>query len=209
MNPARLPGLVPGRRHPDWHKLYESVEETKLPWFFPDLDPDIRSELSGINAQGKRTLDVGCGLGNQAAALTRMGLTVTAIDISEAAIRRAKELHPGPTFLVDDITRTKLEGTFDFVVDRGCFHVLEPSTHADYLLSLSRLLAPGGLLIMKTFSREERDTGFGPVRFSLLEIHRSFGSLFAILKTRRTLYQGSTPKAPLSWLCVMRRRNHG
>lgn len=209
MNPARLPGLVPGKRHPDWHRLYESVEEGKLPWYFPELDPDIRRELAGVESRGKRLLDAGCGLGNQAAALSRLGFTVTATDISQAAIRRATERYAGPSFIVDDITQSRLSGEFDIVVDRGCFHVLEPSAQADYLHSVSRLLAPDGLLLLKAFCQEERDTGFGPLRFSLLELHRSFGSLFTILKTRRTLYQGSTPNAPLSWLCVMRRRSHG
>jgi chemotaxis methyl-accepting protein methylase len=66
----------------------------------------------------------------QALHLARRGFTVTATDISEAAIRLAIEKAQKEGFEItweqDDILDTQLDRQFDFIFDRGLFHVLAP-----------------------------------------------------------------------------------
>jgi len=50
--------------------------------------------LLGAVADGERVLDVGCGEGDLAARLARAGAVVTAVDVAEEALRRAREAHP-------------------------------------------------------------------------------------------------------------------
>jgi Methyltransferase domain len=55
--------------------------------------------------------------------------------LSEAAIKRARKLYANEKnidFIVDDILNSKLrENEFDYIFDRGCFHVLLPSYKKD------------------------------------------------------------------------------
>ncbi len=205
MDRARLPGLVPGQRHPDWHQVYEASIESQLPWFFPELDPDLRKELEREKKPERRiVLDIGCGLGNQTALIGQYGFKVTGIDISVPAVLRARSLHPDPTFLSGDILESTLLETFDFIVDRGCFHVLDPRSYPLYLNSILRLLKPRGRLLLKVLSIEQGDCDFGPIRFSMARLHEIYSARFEILKFRRTIYHGSTPHPPKAWFAVMR-----
>src|SRR5688572_7812837 len=111
MERAKIPGLRPGHRHPDWSQLYVEAKEETLPWHFPALDPDVEGELKSL--KGRRILDVGCGLGNQAHLLSQRGYRVLGTDVSAPAIERARARYPETTFAVDDIVQTTLTETFD------------------------------------------------------------------------------------------------
>ncbi len=204
MERARMPHLPPGQRHPDWNQVYESAAPESLPWHTSELDPDFRLELNFCGKKGMELLDVGCGLGYQADLIAKQGFAVTATDISPAAIRRARIHFPEVRFLVDDITRSRLNRSFDLTVDRGCFHVLGPSLHGSYCDAIQRLTKPRGIVLLKILSSENPASDFGPLRFSLLGIHRLFGARFRVLRIRRTVYQGSTPTPPKAWLVVLR-----
>lgn len=185
--------------------LYEMAPEENLPWHVRDLDPDFRSELTKEqNAPGKSLLDLGTGLGSQAGEMAAMGFEVTGTEISEAAVRRAKEKHADVTFLVDDVRKTTISKPFDFVTDRGCFHVLEASEHAAYISSVKRLLKPKGTFLLKVFSSEMGRADVGPIRFSLPALHYIFSTQFELLKVKRSVFQTSTPAAPLAWFLVMK-----
>jgi len=206
MNLALMPKLAPGARHPDWISLYEGAAEATLPWFCPALDPDVKREVLGFRPPARRILEVGCGLGNQAHLLRGLGCEVTATDISPAAVMRARLAYPEVNFLVDDITSTKVPERFEIVVDRGCFHVLDRSSHEGYMESVHGLLQPMGLLLLKVLSSEQGKGEFGPQRFSMLGLLRLFGPHFEVLKIRRAVYQGSTPTPPKAWFVVARRK---
>ena len=86
------------------------------------------SSYSGKISKG-RILDLGTGPATQAIQLAKRGLEVTASDVSEAAIRRARELYVHKdkeiNFTVDNILNSKLKDKmFNYDFDRGCFHVL-------------------------------------------------------------------------------------
>ncbi len=71
-----------------------------------------------------RFLDLGTGPATQATELYKLGFQVTATDISEHAITRAKRMSKGIEFIVDDIIESKLkDNSFDYIFDRGCFQV--------------------------------------------------------------------------------------
>lgn len=205
MERARIPGLAPGQRHPDWTTLYKAVPEAALPWYTPRLDPDMEWELLK-EPTTHEVLDLGCGLGGQAALIARHGFQVTAVDISEHAIERATELHEGPVFLVDDITSTQLDMRFDIIVDRGCLHVLPASQHAQYLHNVCLLLRERGLILLKVLSDECGKADFGPLRFSSSQIQKLFQKNFEVVRMDKSVYQGSTLNPPPAWFVVLRKK---
>ena len=72
----------------------------------------------------KRVLELGCGSGTNAAWMAEQPNTfVTAVDISEHAIALAKKKSSQVGWRVLDIASDELPKGYDFVYDRGTFHM--------------------------------------------------------------------------------------
>ncbi|KAL6223526.1 hypothetical protein ACLB2K_006911 [Fragaria x ananassa] len=108
---------------------------------------------------GWSVLDIGTGNGLLLQELSKQGFSdLTGTDYSEGAIDLARNLAnrdglPNINFLVDDILETKLERQFQLVVDKGTLDAV--GLHPDgaikrlvYWDSVSRLMAPGGILVI-------------------------------------------------------------
>ncbi|MFQ5354316.1 MAG: class I SAM-dependent methyltransferase [Thermodesulfobacteriota bacterium] len=193
----------------EWEKLYRETETKKMPWYYPGLDPDIEAALGTMKIKKGRALDIGTGPGTQAMALARLGFTVTATDISAAAIglcrERARQEGLAINFQAEDILATGLTPGFDLILDRGCFHSLEPSRREDYREVVRNLLASKGVLFLKCFSIKETMEG-GPYRFSPDDIKKYFSLGFHILSIEETVYQGTLSPLPLALFIIMRGR---
>ena len=196
------------RSFPHWNDLYGNETGIgSLPWFNKDLDNDLKEYLRNMNMTKRRLLDLGTGPATQAIELSKLGFQVTATDISENAITRAKRMSNSIEFIVDDILESKLkEDSFDYIFDRGCFHVLEPSSRQKYVNQVSRFLRDGGLLFLKTFSTKESSRRGGPYRFSIDEIDSIFNDRFVIDSFKETVYQGTLDILPKALFVVLRKK---
>jgi SAM-dependent methyltransferase len=196
------------REFPDWEKLYRDENVESMPWFHPDLDPDLDRALRRLDINSGTALDLGTGPGTQAMALTERGYKVTATDISDTAVKkaiiRAREKGLDIAFRQDDIMNTMLEQEFDFVFDRGCFHVLPPGRRQDYVKVIKSLIKPGGYLFLKCFSHLEKMEG-GPYRFTPDEIKDLFKTRFNVLSIEKTLYHGTLEPLPIALFCVLQK----
>jgi SAM-dependent methyltransferase len=124
------------------------------PWDSGVTPPEVVAFLQ--RTPPGRALDLGCGTGTNAITLAQRGWQVTAIDFSAEALRRARrkarQAHASIRFLRRDVTRLDdLPGPFDFALDLGCFHSLEPVGRSRYASSLTRLLRPGGVFMLYAF----------------------------------------------------------
>jgi len=125
------------------------------------LNP-LRARFVGERArlEGARVLDVGCGGGLLAEALTRAGAEVTAIDLApgmiEVARLHAREQRLTIDYRVIDAAElaAALPGAFDVVT---CMEMLEhvPEPRGT-LASLAQLTRPGGAVFVSTISRNLR-----------------------------------------------------
>ncbi|RME81434.1 MAG: methyltransferase domain-containing protein [Zetaproteobacteria bacterium] len=194
-----------------WEARYQETPADKLPWFFPELDPDIRKALDALGIRPpKRVLDLGCGPGTQAVALAKMGFEVVATDISWTAVEttknRAKQAGVAVEALVDDVRASKLEGPFDLIVDRGVFHCFaDEEDQKRYLETVRRLLAPEGVLLLKCFHKEETREEGPPGRYDEADIRRLFAG-FQLVRAARSQFpnpHGDDP--PLALFCILKR----
>jgi SAM-dependent methyltransferase len=196
------PGI---KRFSDWNELYKNEVE-KLPWYYEALDNDLEEEISVLGVGAGRFLDLGTGPGTQALQLSKMGFSITGTDVSERAIKRARQLSNKINFLLDNILETKLnEESFDFIFDRGCFHVLAPEKRTDYVKKVHKILAKDGFLFLKCFSIAEPMTE-GPFKFSADDISSLFTRYFIISKIKETVYQGTLETFPKALFVVMKKR---
>jgi len=193
---------------PQWEELYQQQEIESLPWFNPELDEDLEKALDELGLRSGSALDLGTGPGTQAIHLARRGFDVTATDISEAAIRvareKAREQGLEITWAQDDILDTRLGRQFDLIFDRGCFHVLNPERREDYVRTVSGLLKTGGYLFLKCFSHLQPGEQ-GPYRFTSEQIREIFSDRLNVLSIKETVYQGTMDPLPRALFCTMKR----
>ena len=97
-----------------------------------------------IGSNNRLILEIGCGTGLFTEELAATDNTITAIDISDALIKKAKERVSAANvkFVVGNAYKTKFEpDTFDFILGSSCLHHLEVDLA---LKEFSRILKPGG-----------------------------------------------------------------
>ena len=195
---------------PSWDCLYKSQKVQTMPWYNENLDTDLEEELERRKITKGRILDLGTGPATQAVQLSKRGLKVTGSDISEAAINRAIEAYASNNkninFIVDDILSSKInDNNFDYVFDRGCFHVMPLEKRPTYIREIKRILEEKGILFLKCFSRKESREE-GPYKLSGDEIRQLFGHDFVIESVKDTVYQGTLDPLPKALFVVMNKR---
>ncbi len=194
---------------PSWDERYQQQAVETMPWFYPELDDDLRQALDQLGLRGGSALDLGTGPGTQAIQLAQRGFDVTAADISEAAIRLARAKAEAQGLAIawqqDDILSTRLTGPFDLVFDRGCFHVLPAERRLDYVSTIAGLLRPEGYFFLKCFSHLQSGTQ-GPHRLSPEQIQALFGSQLQVQSIEETVYQGTLDPLPRALFCIMQRQ---
>jgi SAM-dependent methyltransferase len=163
---------------PNWDTLYKSQRVETMPWYNENFDFDLEKELDerkiiiiNNNSDDSKTfLDLGTGPATQAIWLAKRGFKVIGSDLSEAAINRARKIYANEenvNFIVDDILNSKFkDNEFDYIFDRGCFHVLLPTDRQKYITKIKQILKKdNGILFLKCFSdKEPRQEG--PYKFS-------------------------------------------
>ncbi|MDF0681174.1 MAG: class I SAM-dependent methyltransferase [Candidatus Nitrosocosmicus sp.] len=195
------------RSFPDWETLYKNQEVKSMPWYNESLDPDLELELNKMIIKKGSFLDLGTGPGTQAIRLFERGFDVTASDLSPTSIHKASVRYNTNKikFIVDDIINSHLSsGEFDFIFDRGCFHVISPEKRSKYTEEVNRILKEGGLLFLKCFSEKEPVRDTGPYRFSHDMIKKTFeNNGFKVQSIKETVYQGTLNPLPKALFVVI------
>ncbi len=194
------------QRNFSWEHLYAEMPVEEMPWFSPSLDSDLENALNNLNISSGTFLDIGTGPATQAIELSKKGFTVTGTDISKDAILRATTLSENISFIRDDILNSKLTQQFDFILDRGCFHVMHPNKRLKYVETVSQLLPDGGFLFLKCFSIKEPDFGSGPYRFTKEMILQTFGEYFDILNIYDSEFQGRRKPNPKALFTILKKK---
>lgn len=118
----------------------------------------LHNMAGGAVRPGQRVLDIGCGSGSFLVQARGQGLQVAGLDISEAAIARARERLGGDCELVaGSLEGARFQDGFDFVT---LWDVLD---HLDnprpVLMRIHQLLRPGGVVALRVRN--------GPVHLTL------------------------------------------
>lgn len=143
-------------RRPRW---FTATKEGHSEWYVErfrtmaaegaDLAGEARL-VDAIVAPGSRILDAGCGPGRVGAELFDRGHTVVGVDVDPVLIAAAEEDHPGPRWLVGDLSQLHLdEDPFDAAVVAGNVMVfLAAGTEAEVLSRLRAHVRTDGRIVV-------------------------------------------------------------
>lgn len=113
------------------------------------------------DGKGKRVLDVGCGLGDNAIVLKACGFDVTAFDISASAVEWARKRFSDTEidWQVADLLQAPdaWRGHFDLVVEVYTLQLLPAELRPAAMAKLAGFAAPKGELLVICRGRDEHD----------------------------------------------------
>ena len=196
-----------------WEEVYRTKPEDKLSWH--QDEPAVSLNLIRKYAQPQaHIIDIGGGSSLLASRLVPLGYQhITALDISAAAIERAKhrsgEVRAKVRWLVADITTSLQLGSVDLWHDRAVFHFLtQPGTRAAYVNNLRQTLQPGGYAIIATFSPQgpEQCSGLPVVRYDAASLARELGDDFTLVESRDEQHITPWGKAQSFMYAVLQRK---
>lgn len=107
-----------------------------------------------------RALDLGCGTGTNLITLGQHGWQVSGIDFVPKAIRQARrKAHKAGLdveLTVGDVSNPKLyQGSYDLILDMGCYHALTAVQRAQYRKNVSGHLSSRGAYLLYGFTSED------------------------------------------------------
>ena len=200
--------------HPSWNESYASGE---LPWDTGEPEPLLVEFVTSGRIRPTRTLEIGAGTGTNAIWLAERGFDVLGIDVAPLAAERAFAKLAGrglgcrfaaldflAASLGDDLFGFAPGDPFQFVFDRGCFHVFdEPEERARFAAQVAAALVPGGLWLSLIGSTEGPAREVGPPRRSAQEVTLAIEPALEIVELRGAEFRSHGATA---WFCLSRLR---
>jgi SAM-dependent methyltransferase len=134
---------------------------TKVFWADLEASPYLVTWVkeNPINIKNKKACIVGCGVGDDAQALSELGFDVTAFDISPSAIELCKNRYPNTkvNYVLADLFDYPKEWfeDFDLVYECNTIQVLPGVYRKKARAAISSLLCKDGFLLVSCRSRNE------------------------------------------------------
>ena len=143
-------------------------DTTLVPWAKNKAHPYLTEWLATNKIQGNNqsALVIGCGLGDDAEALAKVGYQVTAFDISPTAIAWCQQRFPDSrvSYLVGDLlaANKSWQAKFDLVYECRNIQALPISVRLPVIEAISSFVAKSGILILITRYRETQEVSINP-----------------------------------------------
>ena len=143
--------------------IYKSANGDHTKVFWADLEPSPYLvswlEKNPIDKPSKRACVIGCGVGDDAEALSKFGFEVTAFDISVTAIELCKNRYKDTkvNYVVADLFDYPKEWfeSFDVVYECNTIQVLPGDYRIKARIAMSSLICKDGYILVSCRSRNE------------------------------------------------------
>ena len=189
----------------DWQRHYE---EKDLGWDLGQVAPPFVKLWQEEKLPLGKVLVPGCGRGHEVVFLAENGFDVTAIDFSSGAVTYLKNalkkrnlegriLHQD-FFSLDE----SHEGVYDLVLEQTFFCAISPKQRRDYVLNVSRILKPGGILVGLFYHTDEQ--GGPPYNTTREDIEMHFSKKFEIQELDKTSLSTEQRKDK-EWLGILKK----
>lgn len=146
------------RDTPYWNDYYRSNPDIKEASLFAQ---EISKEL----IHSKNILELGCGNGRDSIYFAKIGLNVTAIDASDAAIEQLRKQNDKENicFICDDFvsSSTIYSGQYDYVYSRFTLHAINEKQETEVLHNVYKVLKDKGQFFVEVRSINDDLYGMG------------------------------------------------
>jgi SAM-dependent methyltransferase len=196
----------------DQERWEERYRTGSTPWDIGRPDFNLTDMVTEKPIRDCKALEIGCGTGSNAVWLAQQNFLVTATDVSEIAIQKAKERASDAgvkcVFLVSDFLNDEISGApFGFVFDRGCFHSFDSDEERKQLAgNVAFHLEKEGLWLSLVGSTDGPPREVGPPQRSARDIVIAVEPYFEILSLSSSHFDSESPEPPRNWVCLMRKR---
>jgi cyclopropane fatty-acyl-phospholipid synthase-like methyltransferase len=191
------------------HPRFETAYDGTPPWDIARPQKEIVRLARAGDIQGE-VLDVGCGTGENALYLARLGHDTLGIDAAQPAIEKAqakaRERGIDATFMVYDAIHLKrFDRAFDTVIDSGLFHVFTDRERKLFADGLAAVLRSGGTYFMLCMSENEPADWGGPRRVRQSEIRETFSKGWEVNFIREAHFEINQRADANAWLASITR----
>ena len=204
-----------------WECVYRTKEEADISWH--QDEPALSMELiERLAPRGARVIDVGGGSSVLAGRLASRGFHATVLDLSPAALDRAKArigcISDRVQWIIGDVTTIENIAQVDLWHDRAAFHFLtKPDEQDAYAALAARSVMPEGHVVIATFalqgpSRRTRRpcrwghcSGLAVQRHDEASLSKVFGESFVVVRTIDETHITPWGKPQAFFIAVMRR----
>ena len=171
---------------------------------------ELRRVVSEGTVRKCRAVDLCCGSGSDAIYLARQGFDVTAIDVAPTALGQAKQkarrAGASVRWVLADVLKPPSLDPFDFIYDRGCYHVVRNQNVAAYVETVRRLSRPGTQFLLLAARRDGQAPDEGTEGVTEEELRFDFLPLFNLESLREIRLESSRPgTSPPGWSALLRR----
>jgi cyclopropane fatty-acyl-phospholipid synthase-like methyltransferase len=194
----------------DKFDFQERYAKDEIPWDSGQVSAELLRVLDSGALKGKTLLEIGCGTGLNAIELARRGFKVTAVDVVEQPVvkarERARKAGVSVDFRVADVLKHNLDGPYDILFDRGVYHILRRTDLKGFQEFLKRVTRPGSLWLSFTGNSKE-DLEDGPPVVSEVEIRAEWAPLFDVLDLHEFRFDSRhSDFKPLAWSVLGQRK---
>lgn len=183
-----------------WEDFYLSHSQDSLSWYQEKPELSLRLIEENTLTPDSAIIDIGGGDSLLVDYLIlKKYQQITVLDISEAAIDRAKSrlgiLCFSVNWIIADITSAILRKKYDLWHDRAAFHFLTTDQAVnDYVRLASDHINKGGKLILGTFAEDgpKKCSGLTTNNYSSEKLEKVFAPYFIMEKSIKTIH--ITPK---------------
>ncbi|MCE2742184.1 MAG: class I SAM-dependent methyltransferase [Fluviicola sp.] len=157
-------------RKKHWENIYQTKQLNEVSWYQPVPQTSLDLISKYVKSFDAKIIDIGGGDSFLVDHLIKLGYTnISVLDISEAAIERAKirlgENANKVSWIVSDISKFEPTEKYDFWHDRAAFHFLTNKEEIQsYVQLVQASINSNGILSIGTFSEN------GPLKCSGIEI---------------------------------------
>lgn len=203
-------------RKQHWEQVYQNKPLETVSWYQPVPETSLAYFRQQQIAADAAIIDIGGGDSFLADHLLQLGYKdISVLDISEAAIERAKERLGADAikiqWIVSDILAFKPSVAYDCWHDRAAFHFLTKDEDIQtYRLLAAAHIKAGGLMIMGTFSENgpKKCSGIDIRQYSVEELKGLFQTDFELIASEQTDHPTPFDTIQHFTFCCFRRREN-
>ncbi|MDQ7024218.1 MAG: class I SAM-dependent methyltransferase [Anaerolineae bacterium] len=154
----------------DYANLFEQLyvqttaNDSAPPWVKHQAHPHLTAwaDKSKLSGTGKRAMVVGCGLGDDAEYLAKLGFNVTAFDVSATAITICERRFPQSdvAYVHADLFAMPQDWqqAFDFVFESRTIQALPSNISEKSIAAIASLVARDGTLLLLCHGRDPQES---------------------------------------------------